>query len=205
MISRIRGTILESTPLQVIVDAGGLGYEVHIPITTAEKLPGIGKECALFTHAVYREDAQTLYGFATRQDRDFFRLLVEKVSGIGPKIAVTILSRMPVESLQHAISQGDVALLSKCPGIGKKTAERVIIELKDKINNALGSSGGDSVAPGSIGGQSGGMAPSAFQDAVASLVILGYKPVDADKMARKAQVALGTDAPTEAIIRKALG
>ncbi len=202
MISKIRGKLIETSPLLVIIDVAGIGYEVHIPITTAEKLPLTGNECSLFTHAVYREDAQTLYGFATRQDRDFFRLLVEKVSGIGPKIGVTILSRMSVESLQHAISQGDVALLSKCPGIGKKTAERVIIELKDKINASLG--GGSPAAGTQTSGSARGLPPSAFQDAVASLVILGYKPADADKMARKAQAALGTDAPTEAIIRKAL-
>ena len=94
MIARIKGIILESTPLMVVLEAAGVGYEVHIPVTTAEKIPAIGKECSLFIHSVYREDSATLYGFATREDRDFYRLLVEKVSGIGPKIGISMLSRM---------------------------------------------------------------------------------------------------------------
>ena len=133
MIARLKGTVLEATPLLVVIEAAGVGYEVHIPVTTAEKVPPVGQECSLFIHAVYREDSATLYGFGVREDRDFFRLLVEKVSGIGPKIAISILSRMSVELLRNAIAGSDVALLSKCPGIGKKTAERLVIELKDKV------------------------------------------------------------------------
>ena len=133
MIVKIFGTILEQSPLTVVIETGGLGYEVNIPLSTAEKLPKIGKECSLFIHAVYREDSAVLYGFISRNDRDFFRLLVEKVSGIGPKIGISILSRMSVELLQNAIICSDVSLLSKCPGIGKKTAERLVIELKDTI------------------------------------------------------------------------
>ncbi len=134
MIARIKGTVLETTPLLVVIEAGGVGYDIQIPITTAEKVPGIGKECSLFIHSVYREDSASLYGFATREDRDFFRLLVEKVSGIGPKIGIAILSRMSVELLRGAIASADIGLLSKCPGIGKKTAERLVIELKDKVS-----------------------------------------------------------------------
>ena len=133
MIAHIKGTVLESTPLLVVLEAGGLGYEVHIPVSTAERVPGIGQECRLFVHSVYREDSATLYGFATRTDRDFFRLLVERVSGIGPKIGISILSRMSVDVLRSAIANSDIALLSKCPGIGRKTAERLVIELKDKV------------------------------------------------------------------------
>ena len=197
MISRLKGIVLESNPLQVVLDAGGIGYEVNIPVTTAEKVPPVGEECSLFTHSVYREDSATLYGFATRDDRDFFRLLVEKVSGIGPKIAISMLSRMSPELLRSAIASSDVALLAKCPGIGKKTAERLVIELKDKVGLPTSGKALSSDAPSTA-------EPSAFQDAVSSLMILGYKPADADKLVRKAANQLGTDATTEALIKTAL-
>ena len=197
MITRLKGTVLESTPLQVVLDVSGVGYEVHIPVTTAEKVPAIGQACSLFTQAVYREDSATLYGFATRDDRDFFRLLVEKVSGIGPKIAISMLSRMSPELLRSAIASSDVALLAKCPGIGKKTAERLVIELKDKVG--LPTSGGASGSDATVSHKA-----STFQDAVSSLMILGYKPADADKLVRQAASRIGPDATTEALIKAAL-
>jgi Holliday junction DNA helicase RuvA len=197
MITRLKGTVIESAPLLVVFDVSGVGYEVHIPVTTAEKVPPIGQECSLFTHAVYREDSATLYGFATRDDRDFFRLLVEKVSGIGPKIAISMLSRMSPELLRSAIASSDLALLSKCPGIGKKTAERLIIELKDKVGLPTSGQGGASDTPAANN-------PSIFQDAVSSLMILGYKPADADKLVRKAANQIGPEATTEALIKSAL-
>ena len=198
MIARLKGTVLESSPLLVVLEAGGVGYEVHIPVTTAEKVPAIGAECSLFIHSVYREDSSTLYGFAGRDDRDFFRLLVEKVSGIGPKIGISILSRMSTDLLRSAIASSDVGLLSKCPGIGKKTAERLVIELKDKVG--LASTG--SVTSLGETDVSGGA--STFQDAVASLMTLGYKPADADKLVRKAVSKLSADAAVEALIKTAL-
>lgn len=198
MIARIKGQVLESTPLLVVIEAGGIGYEIHIPVTTAEKIPAIGADCSLFIHSVYREDSATLYGFATRDDRDFFRLLVEKVSGIGPKIAISMLSRMSPELLRSAIASSDVALLSKCPGIGKKTAERLVIELKDKVGPSTGTS---TVSESDLSTNS---EPSAFQDAVASLMTLGYKPADADKLVRKAVSKLEVDASVEALIKEAL-
>lgn len=198
MIAQLKGTVLECTPLLVVLDVAGVGYEVHIPITTAEKVPAPGQTCSLFTHPVYREDSATLYGFATKDDRDFFRLLVEKVSGIGPKIAIGILSRMSPELLRSAIASSDVALLAKCPGIGKKTAERLVIELKDKVGLSQG------IAQGASFGSTAAE-PSAFQDAVTSLMILGYKPADADKLVRKAASQLGAAASTEALIKGALG
>ncbi|HAY99697.1 MAG: Holliday junction branch migration protein RuvA [Puniceicoccaceae bacterium] len=198
MIARLKGTVLESSPLLVVLEAGGVGYEVHIPVTTAEKVPAIGAECSLFIHSVYREDSATLYGFAGRDDRDFFRLLVEKVSGIGPKIGISILSRMSTDLLRSAIASSDVGLLSKCPGIGKKTAERLVIELKDKVG--LASTG--SVTSLGETDVSGGA--STFQDAVASLMTLGYKPADADKLVRKAVSKLSADAAVEALIKTAL-
>ena len=150
----------------LVVEAGGIGYEVHIPVTTAEKVQGIGKECSLFVHSVYKEDSASLYGFATREDRDFFRLLVEKVSGIGPKIGISILSRMSVELLRSAIASSDVALLSKCPGIGKKTAERLLLELKGKLAPDLG-------LPGAA------VANDTQSDIVQALIALGYSERDA--------------------------
>ena len=198
MIAHIKGTVIETTPLLVVIEAAGLGYEVQIPITTAEQVPGIGKECSLFTHAVYREDSASLYGFATREDRDFFRLLVEKVSGIGPKIGIAILSRMSVELLRGAIASSDIALLSKCPGIGKKTAERLVIELKDKVGLSAAPAVSDATSV------TASTSPGAFQDAVSSLIILGYKPADADKFVRKASSLLPADASVEALVKKAL-
>jgi len=198
VIARLKGTVLESSPLLVVLEAGGVGYEVHIPVTTAEKVPAIGAECSLFIHSVYREDSATLYGFAGRDDRDFFRLLVEKVSGIGPKIGISILSRMSTDLLRSAIASSDVGLLSKCPGIGKKTAERLVIELKDKVG--LASTG--SVTSLGETDVSGGA--STFQDAVASLMTLGYKPADADKLVRKAVSMLSAAAAVEALTKTAL-
>ena len=202
MIVTIIGTILEQSPLTVVIETGGLGYEVNIPLSTAEKLPNIGKECSLFIHAVYREDSAVLYGFISRNDRDFFRLLVEKVSGIGPKIGISILSRMSVELLQNAIICSDVSLLSKCPGIGKKTAERLVIELKDKVgpqdSNSIQSN--ESAAARLPNDQN----YSNFKDAVSSLIALGYKPIDSDKLIRGAISKLSASASVEEIIRKAL-
>ena len=200
MISRIKGTLLEATPLSAVIEAGGLGYEVHVPVTTAEKLPASGQDCQLFVHAVYREDSATLYGFASREDRDFFRLLVERVSGIGPKIGIAILSRMSVELLRSAIAGSDVALLSQCPGIGKKPAERLIIELRDKVFAGSENSGGVPDA-----GNSATQASGSFQDAIASLITLGYKPAEADKLVRKAAAQAKDSTSTEELLRRALG
>ena len=202
MIVKIIGTILEQSPLTVVIETGGLGYEVNIPLSTAEKLPNVGKECSLFIHAVYREDSAVLYGFISRSDRDFFQLLVEKVSGIGPKIGISILSRMSVELLQNAIICSDISLLSKCPGIGKKTAERLVVELKDKIGcqdeNYIQSNDSAAATPLSDRNYSN------FKDAVSSLIALGYKPADSDKLIRRALEELSADASTEEIIRMAL-
>jgi len=198
VISRIKGIVLECTPLLVVLEAAGIGYEIHIPVSSAEKIPAVGSECSLFIHSVYREDSATLYGFASREDRDFFRLLVEKVSGIGPKIGISILSRMSTGLLRSAITSSDVALLSKCPGIGKKTAERLVIELKDKVG--FTSEGSIPIA-GEFGSAEN---PSAFQDAVSSLTILGYKPADADKLVRRAVSELGSNSSVESLIKSAL-
>jgi Holliday junction DNA helicase RuvA len=197
MIVRLTGTLVSSTPLSAVVDAQGVGYEVHVPLTTAEKLPAAGARVLLHTYAVYREDSQTLYGFHGAEERDFFRLLVEKVTGIGPKLALSVLSRLSLPVLQSAIVAGDVGLLAKCPGIGKKTAERLVIELRDKLG------AGDAPRVAATAG-----APASgdkFRDAVLALVALGYKAPEADKAIRDAATALGPSAATEALIKRALG
>lgn len=182
----------------VVLDVAGVGYEVHIPLTTSEKISIPESECCLFIHSVYREDSAALYGFATKDERDFFRLLVEKVSGIGPKIGIAILSRMSVENLRQAIASADVTSLSKCPGIGKKTAERLVIELKDKVGM------GASVAGNTTIESSQSLPTDIYQDAVSSLVVLGYKPADADKIIRKAASQLSEGASVEALVKQAL-
>jgi Holliday junction DNA helicase RuvA len=203
MITSISGILVSATPLAAIIETGGLGYEVHIPVTTAERLPHPGQPAKLHTFAVYREDSQSLYGFATEEERDFFRLLVEKVTGVGPKMALSVLSKLSLASLKGAIMAGDIGLLAKCPGIGKKTAERLVIELRDHLNPAdLGSVPiakvtGDSRSPV--------VAENKIRDAVLALVALGYKAADADKSVRQAWVNLGPGATTEALIKKALG
>ncbi len=207
MIAFIEGKLISATPLQAVVETGGLGYDVHIPVTTAEKLPATGKPVKLHTHVVYREDAQTLFGFTTREERDFFRLLVEKVSGVGPKVALSILSKLSLPNLQTAIASGDTNLLAKCPGIGKKTAERLVIELKDKVGfpSPRASGGPVSGAPGGGPSASGETPPSrnAVYDALQALIALGMKPADADKAVRKALEVLGPDASPEELVKSA--
>lgn len=199
MITRITGTLVAATPLHAVIETGGLAYEVNIPVTTAEKLPPTGQQARLHTLVVYREDSQTMYGFSSEEERDFFRLLVEKVSGIGPKTALSIFSKLSLATLQSAIVGGDVALLAKCPGIGKKTAERLVIELRDK----LGATSATTTAP-TVGEAATAPAENKIRDAVLALVALGYKAPDADKAVRQALVALGPIASTEALIKRAL-
>jgi Holliday junction DNA helicase RuvA len=199
MITSIQGTLTSAAPLHAIVELNGFGYEINIPVTTAEKLPATGATVKLHTLVIYREDAQTLYGFATTAERDFFRLMIENVTGVGPKVALSIMSRLSLPLLENAIRIGDFATHAKCPGIGKKTAERLVVELKSRVGAAHSaglSSGGDATA----GGQEGGP----HRDAVAALIALGYKAADADQAVRHAVLALGPKATTEGLIKKAL-
>jgi holliday junction DNA helicase RuvA len=198
VITSIQGRLAAATPLHAIVELNGFGYEVHIPVTTAEKLPAPGAQVKLHTHVIYREDAQTLYGFATPAERDFFRLMIEHVTGVGPKLALTIMSRLSLPSLESAIRIGDVATLAKSPGIGKKTAERLVVELKAKVG------GGEFTAGAPAGGGAAAVGPSPHRDAASALVALGYKPADADQAVRRAALALGGEATTEQLIKKAL-
>lgn len=202
MLTYIQGTLVSASPLQAVIDVQGLGYDVNIPVTTAERLPAIGGKVKLFLLPVYREDSQALYGFASQDERDFFRLLVEKVSGVGPRVALSIMSKLSLPMLRSAIASGDIALLSKCPGIGKKTAERLVIELKDKVG--LGGTASTSMPAGSGLMPTANSADAKVQDAVLALVTLGYKPADADRSVRKAWAAEGPDISSEALIKAAL-
>lgn len=202
MITSIQGLLTDCTPLRAVIELNGLGYEVNIPVTTAEKLPSPGATVKLHTLVIYREDAQTLYGFASPAERDFFRTMIETVSGVGPKLALTILSGMSLPVLEAAIRNGDIAALSKCPGVGKKTAERLVIELRAKV-------GASASAASPVAGPATGAAPAPvgdipLRDAVLALSALGYKPADADAAVRRAQIALGPEATTEKLIKRAL-
>ncbi len=194
MIVGIKGRLVSSTPVSAVVETCGLFYEVGIPLTTAEKLPAPGAEVMLHTLAVYREDSQSLYGFISAADRDFFKLVIEKVSGIGPKIALNMMSRMSLQTIKSAIANGDSAMLSKCQGIGKKTAERLVLELRGAFVPT-------NYAPGLPADTS---ANSAFGDAVAALCALGMKPADADKCVRAAESSLGDGATVEDLVKFAL-
>ena len=207
MISFIEGDLIECQLNLAVIQIGGMGYEVHIPLTTSERLPALGKEIKLYTHATYREDSQTLYGFFDRESRDFFRMIVDKVSGIGPKIALNLLGSLSLPTLKNSIANADVVMLSKAQGLGKKTAERIVGELKDKVLPK--GSVNPAPNPNPI---SGGQAPVgeptdfvSYQDAISALLTLGYKATDADQAIRKASDSLGKEASTEELIRKALG
>lgn len=163
MIGRIAGTLIAKHPPQVIVDAHGVGYEIDVPMSSFYDLPEIGKPVTLLTHMVVREDAQLLYGFATESERATFRELI-KVSGVGPRIALAVLSGLSVEHLAQAVATQQALLLTRVPGIGKKTAERLILELKGKLANAIGP--GAACATGNV-------------DIVNALLALGYSEKEA--------------------------
>ncbi|MDX2456016.1 MAG: Holliday junction branch migration protein RuvA [Gammaproteobacteria bacterium] len=192
MIGLLHGKILDKQPPQLLLDVGGVGYEVDAPMTTFYDLPGIGEEVTLFTHLAVREDAHTLYGFAKRTDRDLFRNLL-KVNGVGARLALTILSGMETRAFITCVQAGDASALVKLPGIGKKTAERLIIELRDRLE--LPAEAVTSVATAPM------MAASPVEDAVSALVGLGYKPRDASRMVRSLETA---NLSSEEIIRSAL-
>jgi Holliday junction DNA helicase RuvA len=198
MITSIQGMLTASTPLNATIELNGFGYEVHVPLTTAEKLPATGSLVKLHTLVIYREDSQTLFGFATPAERDFFRLMIENVTGVGPKVALSIMSRLSLPMLQSAIRSGDIGTLAKCPGIGKKTAERLVVELRSRV----GATEGTVTIEGAGGKVASG--ESAHRDAIAALVALGYKAADADQAVRRAALATTGTVTTEALIKRAL-
>ena len=170
MIGRLHGKLIEKTPPQVLVDVGGVGYEVDVPMSTFCNLPAEGSEITLLTHFIVREDAQLLYGFATAAERQTFRALI-RISGVGPRIALAVLSGMSTQDLADAIEQGNATLLTCVPGIGKKTAERLVLELKGKL-------AGSAFAP------AGGVASAAQADILSALMALGYSEREAQASVR---------------------
>ena len=195
MIGYLRGTLAEALPTQVVVEAAGVGYEVFIPLSSFDKLPTPGAEVKLLTHLSIRDDAHVLYGFMTAGERDLFRLLIRHVSGIGPKIALNVLSGTTAASLRAAVAEGDVKALSSISGVGKKTAERIVVELKDKL-------GDEPVEAGSASGKSAD--DQKLADAEAALIALGSKPKDAQDAIRAAAAMLGPDKPVDELVRAAL-
>jgi holliday junction DNA helicase RuvA len=191
MIGRISGTLLEKNPPQVLVDANGVGYEIDVPMSTFYNLPRTGEKVALFTHLVVREDAHLLYGFGSEAERAAFRMLL-KVSGVGPKVALALLSGLSVNDLAAAVAMQETGRLTKIPGIGKKTAERLLLELKDKFKADVG------LALGS--GIGAGVAPSANADVLNALLGLGYS----DKEALMAVKQLPADVSVSEGIRLSL-
>ncbi|MCL7945755.1 Holliday junction branch migration protein RuvA [Marinobacter sp. ATCH36] len=187
MIGRIRGILIEKSPAQALVECGGLGYEVDIPYTTFFNLPETGNELVLHTHFVVREDAQSLYGFSSRLDRDLFRLLI-KVNGVGPKLAAGILSGLDANQFIRCVEARDANALVKLPGVGKKTAERLLIEMTDRIGQLEGQftpgSLNATVKPGASGAEAATVHHPA-EEAEAALIALGYKPQEASKAISK--------------------
>ncbi|MGB0292942.1 MAG: Holliday junction branch migration protein RuvA [Luteolibacter sp.] len=174
MIARLRGKIIEAYPNRLVVDCHGVGYMVNIPISTFDHLnPTEGMEVDLRTHLQVRETAQNLYGFATEEERDLFLMLIDRVSGIGPSIAMAVLSGMPVNQFKSCVINGDAAMIARVKGLGKKTAERIVLELKDKVGVT------DTWQDAAAGTVS---APAA--DAELALIALGYKQADARKAVR---------------------
>ncbi|MBZ2167812.1 Holliday junction branch migration protein RuvA [Marinobacter sp. F4216] len=183
MIGRIRGILVEKTPGQALVECSGLGYEVDIPYTTFFHLPDTGQEVTLHTHFAVREDAQSLFGFASRLDRDLFRLLI-KVNGVGPKLAAGILSGLDADQFIRCVEARDVNALVKLPGVGKKTAERLLIDMADRIKQLEGqfvpSAAGGLLPEGAVKPVTGSVS-DARDEAESALIALGYKPQEAAK------------------------
>ncbi|MDW8310645.1 MAG: Holliday junction branch migration protein RuvA [Verrucomicrobiales bacterium] len=197
MITFLHGTLVEALPTQVTVAVNGVGYEVLIPLSSYAKLPPPGQEVKLLTQLIVREDAHTLYGFVSAEERDLFRLLINNVSGIGPKTALNILSGMNPVAFRGAVASGDVRALAQISGVGKKTAERIVVELRDKIGAAgawEAASAARALSP----------ADQKVNDAVLALIALGFKQIEAHDLVRAAQRALGAQATVEELVRAAL-
>jgi Holliday junction DNA helicase RuvA len=197
VIAFLEGTLAEALPTQIVVNVHGIGYQILIPVSSYERLPQPGAPIKILTHLAVREDAHVLYGFLTPGERDLFRLLLHHVTGVGPKIALAVLSGLPTEMFKAAVVAGDIVAISKISGVGKKTAERIVLELKDKLGVAA-----------EWEASSAKNAPSEadvrMHDAVLALISLGYKQVEAHKAVRRV-LDLSESAPSaEDLIRQAL-
>ena len=196
MISFLEGKLTEALPTQVVIDVNGVGYEALIPLSSFDKLPQPGQAVRLLTHLAIRDDAHVLYGFMSEGERELFRLRIRHVSGIGPKSALNVLSGTTAAAFRAAVAEGDVAALSRINGVGKKTAERMVIELKDKM-------GEDAAWP--TGNEKPlGAEEQKLADAAAALSALGSKPKEAQEAVRAAVAMLGPDAAVDEIVRAAL-
>jgi Holliday junction DNA helicase RuvA len=197
MISFLHGKLVEALPTQVTLEVNGVGYEVLIPLSSYDKLPPPGQNLKLLTHLAVREDSHTLYGFMTTSERELFRLLINTVTGIGPKLALNVLSGISVRAFRGAVANGDVKSLSQISGVGRKTAERIVLELKDKI--------------GAAGAWEAASAQRALSpdeqrvnDAVLALIALGFKQLEAHDSVRKALETLGPETSLEDLVRACL-
>ncbi|MDG3087711.1 Holliday junction branch migration protein RuvA [Vibrio hannami] len=204
MIGRLRGMLIEKQPPELLIEVGGIGYEVQMPMSCFYELPEVGQEAIVYTHFVVREDAQLLYGFNTVKERALFREVI-KANGVGPKLGLAILSGMTAAQFVACVEREDISTLVKLPGVGKKTAERLVVEMKDRLK---GWGEGDLFTPATdaapMDGMSGGVADksaNAVEEAVSALVALGYKPQQASKVI--SQVATD-DMTSETLIREAL-
>ena len=194
MIGLLRGKLLGKQPPQLLLDVNGIGYEIEAPMTTFYDLPAVGEEIMLYTHLAVRDDAHTLYGFARLTDRDLFRNLL-RVNGVGAKLALTILSGMDASAFAGCIRAGDTAALVRLPGVGKKTAERLVIEMRDRLEDVAGAP----VSMAAAGSARASASPT--EEAVTALIGLGYKPQEASRMVRGLDTR---DLSSEEIIRTAL-
>lgn len=198
MIGSIRGTLVHKQAPLILVEVSGVGYELQVPMTTLFQLPELGTEVSLVTHFVVREDAQSLYGFIEEGDRSLFRQLI-KVSGVGPKLALTILSGMDARNFARCVERDDITSLVALPGVGRKTAERLLVEMRDKLQDWLvGGDGGSALA----GGTAAAPVADIAADAEGALISLGYKPQEASRMV--AAVHDDDVANSEELIRRAL-
>jgi holliday junction DNA helicase RuvA len=190
MIGSLRGRVASKSPPQLTVEVGGLGYELEAPLSTFFHLPAVGEEVHLLTHLVVREDAHVLYAFGTEEERRLFRSLI-KVSGVGPKIALGLLSGISVADFADCVQRGDITALTRVPGVGRKTAERLIVEMRDRL----------AAAPVPAGATAAASVSSAESEAYGALVALGYRPAEATRLLKA--VGAGTHS-TEELIRRAL-
>lgn len=196
MIGRLRGELVAKHPPRLLLDIGGVGYELEAPMSTFYDLPPVGEQITLVTHLTMREDAWMLYGFLREEDRALFRNLL-KVNGVGARMALAILSGMDAQQFALCVRQEDVTALTRLPGVGKKTAQRLVIELRDRVGTMpAGSPAGVASSPSTGSGEG-----SALIDAIGALMALGYKPADANRMARAADDGTRT---SEEVIRAAL-
>lgn len=195
MIGQLTGKLISRQPPRLMLEVGGVGYEIEAPMSTFYTLPATGQSLRLLIHTHVREDALQLFGFATEAERELFRALI-RVSGVGARLALTILSGIEPGAFVRCVQNEDSTALTRLPGVGKKTAERLIIEMRDKLKETGGAAGGSSGAPGVAGG-------GVVEEAVTALIALGYKPPEASRMVRGVEEVDNADS-AETIIRQAL-